>query len=51
MKFIPSEKNKHYKIFDETGFYRSTVNLISEYFLEYDQMLRQFSLTDVERDI
>ena len=51
MKFIPSEQNKNYKVFDETGFYRSTVDNITEYFLEYDRMLRQFSLTDIERDV
>ena len=51
MKFNPIEKNKNYKIFDGTGYYRSTVDNISEYFLAYDQMLRQFSLTDIERDI
>ena len=33
MKFNPIEKNKNYKIFDETGYYRSTVDNISEYFL------------------
>ena len=51
MKFNPIERNKNYKIFDEAGFYRSAVDNISEYFLAYDQMLRQFSLTDIERDI
>ena len=51
MKFIPSEQNKNYKIFDETGFCRSTVDNITEYFLAYDQMLRQSSLNDIERDV
>ena len=51
MKFIPSEQYKNYKIFDETGFCRSTVDNITEYFLAYDQMLRQSSLNDIERDV
>ena len=51
MKFNPFEKNKNYKMFDETGYYRSTVDDISQYFLAYDQILRQFSLTVIERDI
>ena len=38
-------------MFDETGFYRSTVRNISQYFLAFDQMLRQFSLNDIERDV
>ena len=51
MKFNPFEKNKNYKMFDETGFYRSTINNVSQYFLAFDQMLRQFLLNDIERDI
>ena len=51
MKFNPFEKNKHYKMLDETGFYRSTIDNISQYFLAFDQMLRQLSLTVIERDI
>ena len=51
MKFNPSEKNKHYKMLDETGFYRSTIDNISEYFLAFDEMLRQLSLTAIERDV
>ena len=50
MKFNPFEKNKNYKMFDETGFYRSTIDNISQYFLAFDQMLRQFSLNNIERD-
>ena len=38
-------------MFDETGYYRSTVDNISQYFLAYDQMLRQYSLNIIERDI
>ena len=44
MKFNSREQNKNYKIYNETGFYRSTVDNITEYFFEYDQLLRQFSL-------
>ena len=51
MKFNPFEKNKNYKMFDETGLYRSTVNNISQYFLAFDQILRQFLLNDIERYI
>ena len=29
MKFNPFEKNKHYKMLDETGFYRSILHNIS----------------------
>ena len=50
MKFNPFEKNKNYKMFDETGFYRSTIDNISQYFLAFDQMLKQFSLNNIERD-
>ena len=38
-------------MFDETGYYRSTVDNISQYFLAYDQMLRQYSINIIERDI
>ena len=51
MKFNPFEKNKNYKMFDETGFYRSIVSNISQYLLAFDQMLRQFSLAAIERDV
>ena len=50
MKFNPFE-NKHYKMLDETGFYRSTIDNISQYFLAFDQMIRQFTLTVIERDV
>ena len=36
---------------DETGFYRSTINNIAQYFIAFDDMLRQLSLTDLERDV
>ena len=39
------------RIFDEIGFYRSTVDNISQYFYEYDQMIRQSSLNDIEKDV
>ena len=51
MKFNPFEKNKNYKMFDETGFYKSRVSNISQYFLAFDQMLRQYSLSVIERDV
>ena len=51
MKFNPSEKNKHYKMLDETGFYRSTIDHISQYFNKWDEMLRQRSMTPLERDV
>ena len=51
MKFNPSEKNKHYKMLDETGFYRSTIDNISQYFNKWDEMLRQRSMTPLERDV
>ena len=51
MKFNPFEKNKHYKMLDETGFYRSTINNIAQYFNAWDDMLRQLSMTDLERDV
>ena len=51
MKFNSREQNKNYKIYNETGFCRSTVDNITEYFFEYDQLLRQISLNDVERDL
>ena len=44
-KFNSREQNKNYKIYNET------VDNITEYFFEYDQLLRQFSLNDVERDL
>ena len=51
MKFNPFEKNKNYKMLDETGFYRSTIDNISESFLAFDEMLRQLSLTAIGRDV
>ena len=51
MKFNPSEKNKHHKLLDETGFYRSNIDHISQYFNKWDEMLRQQSMTPIERDV
>ena len=51
IKFIPSERNKNYKIYNETGYHRSTVENISEYSFEFDQMPRQSSANDIERDV
>ena len=51
MKFNPFDKNKNYKMLDETGFYRSTIDNISQYFLAFDEMLRQLSLTGIDRDV
>ena len=51
MKFIRSERNKNYKIYNQTGFYRSTVDNILEYFFKFDQMQRDPSAYDIERDV
>ena len=51
MRFIPHERNKNYKIFDETGFYRSTVKNIPEYFGEFDRMQVDPSVSDRDKDL
>ena len=38
MRFIPHERNKHDKIFNESGFYRSHFNNITIYFEEYSSI-------------
>ena len=38
MRFIPHERNKHDKIFNESGFYRSTIRDITQYYEEYTRI-------------
>ena len=38
MRLIPHEKNKNYKIYDESGFYRSIVDSILRYFKEFERI-------------
>ena len=38
MRFIPHERNKHDKIFNESGFYRSTIDDILQYYEEYTRI-------------
>ena len=38
MRFIPHDRNAHYKIFSDSGFYRSTVDSIPTYFQEYSRI-------------
>ena len=51
MRFIPSEKNKNYKIFNETGFYRSTINNVTDYYKLYDTIKRDKSVTKAEQEL
>ena len=38
MRFIPHERNEHDKIFNESGFYRSTIDDIPQYFVEFTRI-------------
>ena len=38
MRFIPHERNEHDKIFNESGFYRSTIDNITQYYEEYTRI-------------
>ena len=38
MRFIPHERNEHDKIFNESGFYRSTIDVIPQYYEEFTQI-------------
>ena len=38
MRFIPHERNEHDKIFNESGFYRSTIDDIPQYYEEFTQI-------------
>ena len=40
MRFIPSEKDKNYKIFNETGFNKSKINNVTDYYNLYDTIKR-----------
>ena len=51
MKFIPTERNNSSKIYNETGFNRSTVDNILENFFEFDQMQRDPSANEIEKDV
>ena len=44
MRFIPHERNEHYKIFDESGFCRSTVDSLPVYFKEFERIVRQSNI-------
>ena len=50
MRFIPHERNKHDKIFNESGFYRSTINDIPQYYEEYTriQLDKSASTKDID---
>ena len=38
MRSIPHERNEHDKIFNESGFYRSTIDDIPQYFEEFTRI-------------
>ena len=38
MRFIPHERNEHDKIFNESGFYRSTIDDTPQYFVEFTRI-------------
>ena len=43
MRFIPHERNRHDKIVNESGFYRSRVENITTYFEEFTRIQRDES--------
>ena len=51
MRFIPHERNKHDKIFNESGFYRSQVNNVTIYFEEYSRIQRDKSADNRDKDL
>ena len=50
MRFIPHERNKHDKIFNESGCYRSTIDDIPQYYEEYTriQLDKSASTKDID---
>ena len=51
MRFIPSEKDKNYKIFNETGFNKSKINNVPDYYNLYDTIKRDKSVTKAEQEL
>ena len=51
MRFIPHERNKHDKIFNESGFYRSTINDITQYYEEYTRIQMDESASTKDMDL
>ena len=51
MRFISHEKNKHDKIFIESGFYRSRVDNITTYFEEFTRIQRDESADNRDKDL
>ena len=51
MRFIPHERNKHDKIFNESGFYRSHFNNITIYFEEYSSIQRDKSADTRDKNL
>ena len=51
MRFIPHERNKHDKIFNESGFYRSRVVNITTYFEEFTRIQRDESADTRNKDL
>ena len=51
MRFIPHERNKHDKIFNESGFYRSTIHDITQYYVEYTRIQRDESASTQDVDM
>ena len=51
MRFIPHERNKHDKMFNESGFYRSQVDNIKIYFEEYSRIQRDKSADTSNKDL
>ena len=51
MRFIPHERNKHDKIFNESGFYRSTIDDIPQYYEEYTRIQLDESASTKDIDL
>ena len=51
MRFIPHERKEHYKIFHESGFYRSTVDSIPIYFKAFSRIQNDPSADDKDKDL
>ena len=51
MRFIPHERNRHDKIFNESGFYRSRVDNTTTYFEEFTRIQRDESADTSDKDL
>ena len=51
MRFIPHERNEHYKVFNKLDFYRSTVDSIPVYFQEYSRIQDDPSADEKDLDV